>query len=143
MPKVKLYYNVKKQKFKNPLVKNKMFVTELDKNSVVTPTQFYREWKAVYKRDDREELKQFFYKLNTVVTALLERGYPVSVPYLGKFQLKCRSCGVETKREAGRLSIKSLKVSFSPSPELKKYFDLKNCILVEKRESQETESEEA
>ena len=143
MKKYFLAVRKKKQKFKNPLVKNKMFVTELDKNSVVTPTQFYREWKAVYKRDDREELKQFFYKLNTVVTALLERGYPVSVPYLGKFQLKCRSCGVETKREAGRLSIKSLKVSFSPSPELKKYFDLKNCILVEKRESQETEPEEA
>ena len=55
---------------------------------------------------------------------------------------RCRSCGVETKREAGRYSVKSLKVSFSPSPELKKYFDLKNCILVEKRESQE-EAEEA
>ena len=120
-----------------------MYLTELDQNSVVTPTQFYREWKAVYKRDDREELKQFFYKLNTVVTALLERGYPASVPYLGKFQLKCRSCGVETRKEAGRLSIKSLKVSFTPSPELKKYFDLKNCILIEKRESQEEEAEEA
>lgn len=142
MPKVRLYYNVKKRKYNNQLVKSKMYLTELDQNSVVTPTQFYREWKAVYKRDDREELKQFFYKLNTVVTALLERGYPASVPYLGKFQLKCRSCGVETKREAGRLSIKSLKVSFTPSPELKKYFDLKNCILVEKRESQE-EAEEA
>ena len=142
MPKVRLYYNVKKRKYNNQLVKSKMYLTELDQNSVVTPTQFYREWKAVYKRDDREELKQFFYKLNTVVTALLERGYPASVPYLGKFQLKCRSCGVETKREAGRLSIKSLKVSFTPSPELKKYFDLKNCILIEKRESQE-EAEEA
>lgn len=142
MPKVRLYYNVKKRKYNNQLVKSKMYLTELDQNSIVTPTQFYREWKAVYKRDDREELKQFFYKLNTVVTALLERGYPASVPYLGKFQLKCRSCGVETKREAGRLSIKSLKVSFTPSPELKKYFDLKNCILVEKRESQE-EAEEA
>lgn len=142
MPKVRLYYNVKKRKYNNQLVKSKMYLTELDQNSVVTPAQFYREWKAVYKRDDREELKQFFYKLNTVVTALLERGYPASVPYLGKFQLKCRSCGVETKREAGRLSIKSLKVSFTPSPELKKYFDLKNCILIEKRESQE-EAEEA
>jgi hypothetical protein len=142
MPKVRLYYNVKKRKYNNQLVKSKMYLTELNQNSVVTPTQFYREWKAVYKRDDREELKQFFYKLNTVVTALLERGYPASVPYLGKFQLKCRSCGVETKREAGRLSIKSLKVSFTPSPELKKYFDVKNCILVEKRESQE-EAEEA
>lgn len=142
MPKVRLYYNVKKRKYNNQLVKSKMYLTELDQNSVVTPTQFYREWKAVYKRDDREELKQFFYKLNTVVTALLERGYPASVPYLGKFQLKCRSCGVENRREAGRLSIKSLKVSFAPSPELKKYFDLKNCILVEKRESQE-EAEEA
>jgi hypothetical protein len=43
----------------------------------------------------------------------------------------------------GRHSVKSLKVSFSPSPELKKYFDLTNCILIEKRESQEEEPEEA
>lgn len=40
-------------------------------------------------------------------------------------------------------SVKSLKVSFSPSPGLKKYFDLTNCILIEKRESQEEEPEEA
>ena len=137
MPKVKLFYKVKQQKFKNPLVKNRMYVTELDMKSAVTSAEFYKEWKAVYDKDSKEEVQLFLLKLNTIVTALLERSHPVCVPYLGKFKLQCRANGVEGRKEAGRLSIRSVKVAFTPTTELKKYFDLSNCILTEDRDSKE------
>ena len=131
MPKVKLFYKVKQQKFKNPLVKNRMYVTELDMKSAVTSAEFYKEWKAVYDKDSKEEVQLFLLKLNAIVTALLERSCPVCVPYLGKFKLKCRANGAENRKQAGRFSVKSIKVAFTPTTELKKYFDLSNCILSE------------